>query len=301
VQRPLPLGPGYGYRARVATGATDEIDGTAQGQTGFGRYEASAMRISGQTTTSVSAAGGVVALGGNVYATRPVQQSFGVIHVPGAAGVRGYLNNQEVGRTDENGDLLVPELIPYYGNRLAIADEDLPLDFRVGKTEVLLAPPLRGGAVAHFDIERVKIVVGSVGLDVGSGRVVSPSFGQMTVRIGLANTSSPLGRGGEFYFENLRPGRFAAEVDSATGSCRFELEVPAGENAFVDLGRVRCAGQAAAPLPPGPVAPLAPVAAPPGDPPAAGVPDDGDPPATVTDGNARAKHAGKKRARGRNK
>jgi len=287
VQRPLPLGTGYGYRVRGVVGADNEVDAAAQGQTSFGRYEAAATHVAGQTTTSLTAAGGVVALGGEVYATRPVQQGFGVIQVPGVAGVRGYLNNQEVGRTDRNGNLLVPELIPYYGNRLGIADEDLPIDYRVGGTERLLAPPLRGGAVARFDVERVKIVVGSVALDLGGGRLTSPAYGTIVVRAGLQQASSPLGRQGEFYFENLRPGRFVAEVDSGAGACRFELDVPNADKAFVDVGRIKCAGQAGAP---------APGSVPPG--PAAAPPDDPPPPVeAAADGARPAKGKGKGKAK----
>ncbi len=267
VQRPLPLGEGYGYRVRAITGPVNDVSATALGQTNFGRYEASYERIGKQDVTTVSAAGGVVAVGGEVFATRPVQQSFGLVQVPGARGIRGYLNNQEVGRTDANGNLLVPELIPYYGNRLSIADDDLPLDYKVGETEKLLAPPLRGGAVATFDVHPVRIVTGSVVLE-AAGTTVVPSFGQMTVRVGMTETASPLGKDGEFYFEDLRPGHFQAEVDASMGTCRFEIDIPGGDKPFVDVGRLKCAASTplvvpptsgrAAPLIPGTAAPFVP-------------------------------------------
>ena len=68
-----------------------------------------------------------MAIGGGLHATRPVQESFALVRVPGMKGVRAYLSHQEVGRTNRNGDVLVPNLLPYYGNRLDIADEDVPL------------------------------------------------------------------------------------------------------------------------------------------------------------------------------
>lgn len=245
--RPLPLGAGYGYRVRAATlGGEGDFSVDALGQTDFGRYEADYERLGASDTVTASAAGGVVALGGRVYATRPVQASYGLIRIPGVAGVRGYLNNQPVGRTDARGDLLVPELVPNYGNRLSIADEDLPIDYRVGGRERLLAPPDRGGAIATFDISRVRTVSGSVVMDLG-GRAVVPAFGQLTAHVGPTDVVSPLGRGGEFYFEDLAPGHYSATAEGEAGTCQVTLDVPAEGAAFVDAGRLHCTG-----VPPGP-------------------------------------------------
>jgi outer membrane usher protein FimD/PapC len=38
------------------------------------------------------------------------------------------VSNQEVGRTNKEGNLLVPNLLSYYGNILNISDQDVPLD-----------------------------------------------------------------------------------------------------------------------------------------------------------------------------
>ena len=59
----------------------------------------------------------------------PVGQSFALLRVPGVKGVEGFSSNQPIGRTNGSGDLLVPEILPYYGNRLSIADTDVPLDY----------------------------------------------------------------------------------------------------------------------------------------------------------------------------
>ncbi|HVZ75164.1 MAG TPA: fimbria/pilus outer membrane usher protein [Polyangia bacterium] len=242
LQRSLPLGPGYGYRLHASTGSVTDLSGTAQAQSAYGRYEATFERLAGHDTTTLTASGGLVTLGGHVFATRPVQQGFGLIEVPGVAGVRGYVNNQEVGRTDGDGNLLVPEMIPYYANRLGIADEDLPLDYRLDDTERLVAPPMLGGTTARFGVERQRAVSGRVVLNVG-GSDVAPSYGEIVVKVGTEERTSPLGRGGEFFFEDLGAGTYAAELDSAAGACKLDLVVPGGDKAVVDLGPVRCIGR----------------------------------------------------------
>jgi hypothetical protein len=116
-------------------------------------------------------------------------------------------------------------------------------------------------------------------MDLGD-QTVSPAYGQLVVHVGPLSFTSPLGREGEFYFDSLRDGTFDAEVDSAVGTCRFQLVVPAksptAERPFIDVGRVKCAGTAPAvapevETPPGVVTPLPPAAAAPATPPAAEV------------------------------
>ncbi|HVE65886.1 MAG TPA: fimbria/pilus outer membrane usher protein, partial [Thermoanaerobaculia bacterium] len=144
VQSPLTRSTGAGYLVQVRDGASGP-SGIArlQYQSDFGRYEVSYDRLQGADRTTVNATGGLVAIGGSVYATRAVQQSFALIRVPGVAGVRGFSSNQEVGRTSRSGDLLVTDLLSYYGNRVSISDQDVPIDHVIDATEKIVAPPHR--------------------------------------------------------------------------------------------------------------------------------------------------------------
>ena len=240
VQRPLSAGTGLGYVVQVREGQ-DSQSGLArlQYQAGFGRYEAFYGRAAGQNQTSFTASGGLVVIGGSLYATRAVAQSFALIRVPGLGGVRGYASNQEVGRTSESGDLLVPDLLSYYGNRLSIEDQDVPLDYAIDATEKVVAPRQRGGAIVSFPVRKIQSVRGI--LTVREGRVaVVPASGELTVKVGERESASPIGNGGEFYLDNLTAGRHAARVEYAGGVCRFVLVVPRSAESFLDLGAVVC-------------------------------------------------------------
>lgn len=255
VQRSLPLGTGYGYRVQASrfeqeVPASDpdggrersvEYNGLAQGQhqSRYGFYEASYQRSGGRHSSMLTAAAGIVAMGGGLHWSRPVQDGFALIDVPGLAGVRGYLNNQEIGRTDARGKLLVPNLLPYYGNRLGIADQDVPLEYSIGTTERLVAPPVRGGAVVSFPARRIQAFVGTVLMDVG-GRAVTPAYGQLTVTAAGQAHESPIGRDGEFYLESLPIGRHPAVIEHKEGTCRFTLEATASPASLVELGTLRC-------------------------------------------------------------
>lgn len=254
VQRSLPLGTGLAYRARATRAEQDlpQVDGRSGGstvdyqgladvqyQSQYGFYEASYERTGGRNSTMLTAANGIVAIGGGVHLSRPVQDGFALISVPGVAGVRGSLNNQEIGRTDSRGKLLVPNLLPYYGNRLGIADQDIPIDYSIGVTERTVGPPVKGGSVVTFPARRVQALIGTLVVEI-AGRTVTPAYGQLVVTADGQTFESPIGRDGEFYLENLPRGSHPAVIDHKDAACRFTLDAPVSPASLVDVGTVRC-------------------------------------------------------------
>jgi outer membrane usher protein len=239
VQKSPPLGPGFGYRVEGQLGERNRGSGLWRYQGDYGIYEASYGRFGDQDAMTLSASGGIVAIGGRVHPTRPVYESFALIQVPGVAGVPGYLSNQEVGRTNAWGDLVVPSLLSYYGNRVGIGAADIPLDYSIGTTEKIIAPPYRGGALVTFPIQRTQSFTGTLMLEVAGKRVVL-AYGQLTVTIEGQPVISPLGKRGEFYLEKLTAGTYQTHVEYQEGQCQFMLEIPAVDAPFVSLGTLRC-------------------------------------------------------------
>jgi outer membrane usher protein len=244
VQRPLPVGTGFGYQFRAEGGDHRVVSGMAQYQGDYGRYEVRRNAIGSTTTTSVNVAGGLVAIGGGIHATRPVRNSYALVRVPGVEGVRTYSSNQEVGRTSRRGSLLVPDLLPYYGNLLAISDTDIPLDYEVPGVQQILAPPYRGGAVAVFPVRRTQRITGSIRVITAQGEQ-RPSYGTLTVDAGGETFTSPLGAEGEFYFENVKPGRHSAVVALGDAACSLTIDFPAVDDPAVTLGVLQCSVSAA--------------------------------------------------------
>jgi outer membrane usher protein len=238
-QRSLPVGEGYGYQMHAESG-----DGMAYGvaryQTKYGRYELRQEQLYGESNTTVTAAGSIVGIGGGLYASRPVQESFALVRIPGVEGVRAFASHQEVGKTGRKGDLLVPDLQAYYANILDVADGDIPLQYAVPDVGQTLALPYRGGAVAEFGVQKIQRVVGVITVaDQGGERI--PSYGEITVTAKGREVSSPIGSSGRFYFEDLPAGTHSAVVrDSAGKECSLILTVPLSDGTLVNLGPVRC-------------------------------------------------------------
>jgi outer membrane usher protein len=238
-QRSLPIGTGYGYRIEAPLDRSDRANTVLQYQGPHGRYEASFDGTGRSTPRTVSISGGVVAIGRRIHLTRTAQQGMALLRVPGLPGVRAYLNRQEVGRTNGRGELVIPNLLPYYGNRLTIEDKDIPPAYDIGANERVVAPPFGGAVQALFPVKRLQSLSGTLVVEFAGQRIV-PAYGQLTVTVDGKPVVSPLGKQGEFYLEDVPPGRYPAEVEYQNGVCRFELSVPASDDPILDLGTVVC-------------------------------------------------------------
>ena len=106
-------------------------------------------------TAALNATGALVAMDGAVLPARQVGRAFAMVSA-GVADVPVLQENRVIGRTDRHGRLLVPDLVPYAANALAIDASSLPLDMRVRATNVEIAPRLLSGVVAGFALERVR-------------------------------------------------------------------------------------------------------------------------------------------------
>jgi outer membrane usher protein len=251
VQRPLPLGEGVGYRVRAATlpgagpDATD-VGALLQAQTGFGRYEVEYQRSLGRDDGAVTASGALVVVDGKLFATRPVTGSFALVEVPQVAGVRVRVNEQPAGRTDADGDLLVPSLLPYYASRVRIEDADVPLDRAVGATERLVAPPRRGAARLGFETPSLAAIRGRLHLAWRGGEAV-PAYGTLAVEVDDVLHTSPIAEDGEFWLEGIPAGMHAARILWRGLACTFSLSVPKDAPAVLAKGDLGCTAAVAPP------------------------------------------------------
>ena len=240
LQRTLPLGTGLGYRVQAGTGsAAPTLDAELRAQAPFGKYDVRQTVMNGQSSTVVDASGAIVLIGGGAYFTRPVEDGFALVRVPDVGGVRAYVSNQEVGRTDRHGDVVVPNLLAYYGNRVSINDADVPMDRDLPTDAMLLAPPFRGGAIALFRAPRPSRVTGQFVVLRDRG-VVTPANWGLVIATPAGSISSGLGSDGAFYVEDLPPGDYTATIEGDGLQCRTTLHVPASQDAVIKSGVTTC-------------------------------------------------------------
>jgi len=67
-----------------------------------------------------------------------------------------------------------------------------------------------------------------------------PAYGSLVVGSGTPVLESPIGEGGEFYFENLAAGAYPAHVIYEGATCALTLIVPPSATAFLNIGTLTC-------------------------------------------------------------
>jgi outer membrane usher protein len=236
LQRSLPLGPGFGFRVDADAQAPYRTQGTFEVQT---RRAVIGVRGEGsqedKTVGTINLAGSLVAIGGEVLLARPVDDGFALVKVPRHRGVRVLANNQPAGRTGRRGSLFVPDLRSYLSSPIAIVQDDLPVEIKLGDIAREIAVPYRGGAVVTFEATVIRAVSGTL---VVAG--TTPAYGTLSIEIDGRQFTSPLNATGEFYFEDLPPGDHAATATWSGRSCRATIRMPKGVEPMTEIGAVQC-------------------------------------------------------------
>ena len=247
-QKAQPVGDGLGYT--IAAERVGSPEGTAtvftpsfQYNSRWGILRGSALQQNdgngSHSSYALSVAGGITWVGGAFSVGRPVTDAFGVVKVDDIEGVRVFVNNEEIGKTDARGTVLLPALTSFVDNQISINTANVPLEFSFPESVRVVSPPYRGGAVVDFHAKRLQAVMGT--LKIRSGADVKPAeFFQVTLSVDGRPLTFPTGRGGEYYVEDLRPGRYAARLAANGQSCTFELVVPQTQEPLTELPVIVC-------------------------------------------------------------
>ena len=239
LQRSLPTDEGFGYSLQMQQDHNSVQNAALAYQAPFGLYQVNALHSGGQTTEFANISGGLVYIGGDLFPTRAVQQSYVLANVPDVKGVTVDLYNNPIGTTDARGKLLVPNLLPYYGNLVSIDPNTVPMNYDIHSTQFDIAPPYRGGAIVTFPVQRIQAVEGQVSV-IAQGKPVGRAGDLFTITAGGQSYTSPLGTDGAFYFENIQPGRHPADVLYTGGTCHFSVTVPTSTKTVIQLGALKC-------------------------------------------------------------
>ena len=232
IQRDLPLGEGFGYRLRAGSQGPRQAEIDYQNR--YGTYSAEVAQAQGTTGERVSASGGVELIGGNAFFSRGINESFGLVRLPGYPDVRVYSENQEIGRTNAAGELIVPRLLPYQKNTLRIEQGDLPFDAEFDVLAQDAVPFARSGVVVEFAIKPAR---GALVRIVQEDGVPVPAGAQ--VRVEGQPAVFPVALGGEAYLTGLSA-RNRAHATWLDHDCAFEFDYPVSADPQPRLGPFVC-------------------------------------------------------------
>ena len=236
LQHNLPSDEGLGYRLQARSGGAAEA--ALELQNRFGNYVAEVAQSAGSSSTRLGASGGVAVLGGDLFVSRRIDQSFAVVHIPDYPGVRILTDNQPAGRGDASGRALIPHLRAYDRNLITLDQHDLPMDAEIGSLKLEVVPYFRSGVTLKFPIKRARGATFTVQLEDGSPLPVGASVRQIG-----SDAVYTTGYDGAVYVAGLgATARLrAAWLDQ---QCEFELAMPGGTEPLPDLGTFICRGVA---------------------------------------------------------
>ncbi|QJE01904.1 fimbrial biogenesis outer membrane usher protein [Massilia forsythiae] len=147
---------GWGWAVQKGrSGALDVAQAQVQYLGSAGQLTATAFSAGSTRSSSLGLSGAVVAMDGALVAARHVGNGFALVSA-GVADLPVLHENRVIGRTGADGRLLVPDLVPYSNNLIAIDPSGLPADVRLDAASLSVAPRAGAGAVAAFRVARYR-------------------------------------------------------------------------------------------------------------------------------------------------
>lgn len=234
LQRNLPSGEGSGYRLQARSDGDLEASGSWQNN--IGTYTLDAAHDQGIDALRLNATGGIALLGGDVFLSRRIEQSFAVVSITDYPNVHVFADNQPAGITGAEGSALLPRLRPYDINSISVDQRDLPLDAEVGSLKLDAIPYYRSGIEISFPIRHANAATFTIHLE--NGKVLPVGA---TVQMVGKDETYPVGYEGEVYVSGLSPiSRLRATWRNK--QCEFEVGYPVSDDPLPDLGTFICTG-----------------------------------------------------------
>jgi outer membrane usher protein len=141
----------YGWHVQDAEGSSPSRAASVSYRSSVGMVQGTVSQNQSGTDVSAELRGSIITMGGGVFLSNWVDQSFAVVDV-GAPGVEVLNENRSMGVTDNNGRLLLPNLRSYQNNKVSLNPNNLPVDAALETTREFVTPADRAGALLKFKV-----------------------------------------------------------------------------------------------------------------------------------------------------
>jgi outer membrane usher protein len=226
---------GPSYRIASETGKDARlVDATLRYDATMASAQVDTSYQEGDKAMRASLDGALAYVDGHAGLTRQLGRAFGMVNLPGYSDVTVYVENREVGRTNESGQLFLPRLNPYQENHVRIRAEDLPLTAQIDQEEKIAVPFDRSGVGVTFDVRdnrtALATLVDAKGEPLPAGLQMIGDDGRVSAQVadrGFAYITSAVAE--------------AALLQSVPGQPAFRCALPAfPEEPMAQLGEIRC-------------------------------------------------------------
>jgi outer membrane usher protein len=234
VMKPLGLAPGdSGWRIRNVQGPSPRREASFSYRSQLGLAQIGVSQQNSAFSGSLALRGSVAAMGGGIFMSEWIDDSFAVVDT-GVPGVDVLYDNRPVGTTNARGKVLVPRLKSYEANRISIDPTGLPIDAETPITEEVVAPADRAGVTVAFkvnsnaDAALVSFVRGDDSL------VPAGAAGRLS-----SGATFTVGYDGQAFIRGLAAEN-AVTIEFLDGTCRANFSFAPKPGTQVQIGPISC-------------------------------------------------------------
>ncbi|MPM43680.1 hypothetical protein SDC9_90357 [bioreactor metagenome] len=218
-------------------------------------FEANAaVAHSGDATSgALGVSGALVVMDGHAFTSRRIYDSFAVVSTNGVADVPIRRENLTIGKTNQNGVMLVPQLLSYQSNKISIDSMGLPAQMRVPDVSQSVTPTDRSGVLVRFDLTTVRsatvVLHDANGQPLPIGSIVAVAQADAAAAVPDApqtsgsdqRQTSVVGYDGATYFDTLLPSNRLTAYLPDGSSCHALLDWPGAKpNEVPVIGPIIC-------------------------------------------------------------
>jgi outer membrane usher protein len=141
----------YGWSATAGTNQGSALAGSGAYRSSLGTLKVSASSYDGRPAASAEFQGALAMTGFSIAAGPRVDDAFAIVRA-GTPDVAVMAANQNVGKTNIFGTLLIPNLNAYSQNKIAIDPLTLPIETSFDSTNAVVTPRNRSGVLVDFGV-----------------------------------------------------------------------------------------------------------------------------------------------------
>ena len=225
----------WGYQVYGSSGVSPHEFGEVHYQARWGTVYAGADYDAKQLELRLEAQGSLTYLDGGLFLSNSIDDSFAVVDTNGVADVGVLDEHREIGKTDSDGRLLLPNLRSYDVNHLEIDPNDVSPDLSISSTAREVRPAERSGIVVSFLIRDNKSALLRL-LDSNGNPVPLGSTAELT----STRAKYPVGIDGEVYLEDLQPQNHVAVTEPTGKYCAVDFGYQSKSGDIPAIGPLQC-------------------------------------------------------------
>ena len=225
----------FGWRLRTSEGQDTNREAAVSYRAPFAQFEAGVQQQDKDARATARMDGAIAVAGGSVFATNRIDDAFAVVDV-GAPDVEVQQQNRPVGKTNQSGRILVPNLNSYEPNTVSIDPKNLPVDADVPATKEIVVPADRSGVVVKFGVAEAPQAA-LVTIEDKTGAFLRAG---LSGKLQGADEEFVIGYDGQAYIRGLH-GQNTIEVSLEDGTkchAQFAYKPQRGQQVVID--NVRC-------------------------------------------------------------